>query len=558
MSHRRQFTHLGFFGWFLMAALGCSGDITSQAGEEKPSSGGSGTAPGGAGGGGNGDVANVSAPVMRRLTRTEFNYVVEDLLGDTSRPAKLFPAEENVEGFDNNAQALTLPPVMAQALMSLSPKLASLALVRGASTWAPCLEGQIDQACAETFLKAVGLRAWRRPVSDGELAQLMAVADRGRQNKDWLHGLNIATQSLLLSPAFLFRIEEGSGQKIPQKPGLVRPTGYEMAARLSFLLWRSLPDQELLNAAAEGKLDDAAAVKAQAQRMLDDDKAQRMVLDLHNQWWSLEKAEVINKDPEIFKNWKDELGPLFRAETQAFVAHLAREGKLSDLLSANFTFANKTLATYYGLGAITGDALKQVPLPQSSQRRGFLTHGSFLATHAGFDQSSPTLRGAFVRQRILCHDLPAPPETVDNTPPTITSAATTRERYQRISDDPTCAGCHKIMDPIGFGLEVFDGAGGLRSNDNGHPIDATGNVLSHPLGEFNGPIELSEGIAKSKAFTDCASKQWFRFAAGHLEAGDDDPSLERLQAEIQASDGNIRSLLLALTQTDDFLYLAKP
>lgn len=494
---------------------------------------------------------------MRRLTRTEFNHVVFDLLGDDSAPAKAFPAEEVVAGFDNNAEALTLPPVLAQAMVGLAPRLAAMAIDRGRSTSSPCLAKTPDLACARSFLGAFGLKAWRRPVSEAELDSLMQVVELGAKNQDVAHGLNLATQALLLSPAFLFRIEEGTGEAAEGKPGWVRPTPYELAARLSFLLWRSVPDDELLALASSGKLADAATIKAQAERMLDDARAERLILDLHTQWWDLEKATVINKDPDIFKNWKDEMGGLFRQETEAFVLHTFREGKIADLLAADFSFLNETLAGYYGIPGVKGANFQKVALPKESQRRGFLTQGSFLATHAGFDQSSPTLRGAFVRQRILCDDLPPPPEDVDNTPPSTSATKTTRERYERISDDPSCAVCHRQIDPIGFGLEAFDAAAGLRTTENGISVDVRGNVLGHEPATFEGASQLAELLGGSEAFVDCATKQWFRFATGRLETANNEPSLVDLQQRVKDGGGNVRSLILALTQSDDFLLLRK-
>lgn len=284
-------------------------------------------------------------------------------------------------------------------------------------------------------------------------------------------------QALLQSPAFLYRVEAAGA---PLKPGdaHVALTDWEMASRLSYLLWGSMPDDELFAAAAAGKLRTKEEVLARAQRMIESPRARDMVANFHKQWLLLGEIDNLDKNTTVYPAYRPELRPLWRRETEEFVSRtiLDEGGSLTALLTASHSFMNKSLADFYGVsGAPSEDAWVKVPL-DPTRNAGFLTHAGHLAALSKPNQSSPVHRGKFVREQLLCQQLPPPPPNIDITPPDLDPKLTTRERFAQHSTDPTCKGCHHLMDPVGLGFEHYDGLGKWRDEENGLPIDDSGKV----------------------------------------------------------------------------------
>jgi hypothetical protein len=333
---------------------------------------------------------------------------------------------------------------------------------------------------------------------------------------------------------------------------------YEIASRLSYLLWSSMPDDELLAAADAGELATPEQIKAQAERMLEDGRARAAVANFHRQWLELSHLETINKDPATYPAYSEDLRPLWKSETEAFLDYVVFEdaaGDVATLFTAPYSFMNAELAAFYGVEGPEGGAFQRVDL-DPTQRAGFLTHASVLASLAKPNQSSPVHRGKFVRERLLCEILPPPPNNIEIKAPDVTPGVSTRERFSQHRDDPNCATCHVLMDPIGFGFEHYDGIGLWRDNDEGVPVDATGEIAGSRSanGTFDGAIELAHQLAESEQVRQCVVSQWFRFGYGRAEQEEDRCSMDQLQQAFAESGHNIRALLVALTQTEAFRY----
>jgi hypothetical protein len=327
-----------------------------------------------------------------------------------------------------------------------------------------------------------------------------------------------------------------------------------MASRLSYLLWNSMPDQALFDAAEARQLQTPEQVAAQAGRMLKDPRARQAVAAFHAQWFALDEVDHLDKDAKAFPAFSAALPALFRTETERLVEHVTwdERGGWQRLLLAPFTFANATLAKLYGLKGPAGAALERVSL-EGTPRLGILAHGSFLATQSKRSQTSPVVRGQFVRERLLCQQPPPPPPDVVDQVPEPDGKLTTRERYAAHASKPACVGCHRLMDPIGLALENFDGLGQWRVNEAGKPIDASGEIFDSDVpGAFVGAQALARRLAGSSQAARCVAEHWFQFAFGRRPAETESCTVEALAERLMAG-APAADLLMALVGTDAFL-----
>jgi hypothetical protein len=492
---------------------------------------------------------------IRRMTRTEYDNTVRDLLGDTTEPARDFVPEEEALGFNNQASTLGVTQILAEEYMDASEKIAARA-VSHLDTLVGCdPKAKGDDVCATAFIASFGKRAFRRPLAPDEITRLQGVFTWGREQSGFATGIRLVIEAMLQSPHFLYRVELGMPE--PVAPGVVKLGPWETASRLSYLLWNSMPDDELFAAAEGGRLATPKDIEAQARRMLDDPRARRAVENFHFQWLGLRNIETLNKDPATYPKYDPKLRPLWKDETLAFLDYVVfdGEGDLTTMLTAPYSMMNEELATFYGVSGPKGEGFERVSL-DPDEHAGFLTQASVLAVNAKPNQSSPVHRGKFVREQLLCQLLPPPPNNIEIKAPDPALNATTRERFAEHSKNPACAGCHRLMDPVGFGFEHYDGIGLYRDLDEGLPIDASGRINGSEDvdGPFDGPVELAHELARSEQVRSCVTKQWFRFGYGRPEQEADTCSLRKVQDAFRASGYNIKELLVALTQTDAFLY----
>jgi hypothetical protein len=544
--------------WLVLGALaGCQGNIQGAVDRDvPPGAAGSASTPPGPGFDPKsecqklGTGLNPGPSPLRRLTREEYDNTVAELAGDTSKPGKDFPPEARALGFNNIADAQTVTTLLAEAYKTAAEGIAERA-AKNASALLGCSES--DGACVDGFIQRFGSRAYRRPLATDEAARLRQVYDWGQANTTALDGVRMVIEVLLQSPDFLYRPELGAGEAAPQ---VLHLSSYEMATRLSYLLRGSMPDQTLLDEAAADRLKTPEQVLAQAQRLLADPRARDTFKSFHRQWLDLDQVAGIDRDPALYAGYTDAIPALLQQETEAFIDHVLFEdgAKLRTLLTAPYTFANNALATFYGLAAPSGDAFTLVAT-DPTQRKGLLTQGSLLALQSKPQQTSPVHRGKFVRENLLCQFLPPPPANLVITPPELNPSLTTRQRFSQHSADPSCAACHQQMDPLGLGFEHFDAVGRWRETENNLPIDATGKlVLTDVDGDFDGAAALADKLANSEQVADCMMKEWARFTFGRSETVEDACTLERTKTQFAAADHDIKQLVLALTQTDAFLY----
>lgn len=494
----------------------------------------------------------------RLLTREEYNTVVAELLGDTSAPARVLPSENKVAGFENNASSHQVNPNYVRSLMELAEVLSTRALAQQRSHVLPCEPGPslTAEQCAQRFIETFARKAFRGAVSTEASAALLEVFRAGAADGSFDAGISQVIEVVLQSPNFLYRLEGEADASDGAARARIAPA--EMASRLSFLLWGAGPDDELLDAAANGRLSESSDIEAQAQRMLSSPRTRARVASFHRQWLHTDLLDGLAKDAATFPGYIPSMQRAWRESLDRYVDDAFWSGgTLSSLLSSNTTFVDATLAPLYNVSPPAAGTFVPVSLP-ANERSGLLTQPAMLSMLAQPDQSSPILRGVFVREKFLCQPLPPPPANVVIEAPSPDPNATTRERYSQHSANAACAGCHRLMDPVGFAFENFDGMGRYRTTENNLPIDASGEFLgvNDPAlsGAFVGAQALSSRLANSRTVSDCVALQWWRFAMGRIETKNDTCNLKKAQDAFAQSGGRFDALLLAIVRTPAFRY----
>ena len=493
---------------------------------------------------------------IRRLNRFEYDNTIRDLLGDTSNPGAAFPTEEIRLGFDNNANALQVSPDLVQQYMTAAETLATTAVTKNLKSIVSCDPTAVGaDACAKTFIDAFGTKAYRRPLTSDEETAMKAVFDVGAKT-DFASGIRLVIETMIQSAPFLYRVEFGTPPSASEQ--VVKLTSWEMASRLSYLLWQSMPDDELMAAAKADHLTDAGDIETQVTRMMQDQKAHDVFAHFHQQWLHLDQIANLDKDATIFPNFNTALTPLMAEETRRFLDYVVWQGggTLDALLTSPVSFQNAKLAGYYGAtgSAATGTDFTQVNLDPTTNA-GILTKGGLLAMLGKANDTAPVQRGKFVREQLLCQPLSPPPANIMIKPPELSSTLSTRDRFAAHRTQPLCASCHDLMDPIGLGFENYDGAGHYRTTQNGQTIDASGQVLQSDIpGTFNGAVDLAKQLSGSNQVRSCVATSWFRYAYGRGETSDDACTLAVVNKKFSDAKYDLKSLLVSLTQTDAFLY----
>lgn len=458
------------------------------------------------------------------------------------------PPDARPEGFayDTSADALSVTSVHLDELLRAGERALDALGDGGLDALVGCDGGRA--ACADGFVRAFGRRAFRRPLTDAQAARYVAVADEAPDDRA---GYRAAALGMLVSPRFLYRSELG----VDQGDGTYVLDGYEVATALSYGLVGTTPDDALLDAAATGELDDEAGIERHARRLLDDPRARDVLAAFVRQWLGIES---VPDETKIDPRFDAALGRAMVAETEALALHVVFEGsgRLSELLTADYTFVNEALAALYGIDGVTGDALVRASYPDG-RRAGLLSHASLLAATAHSDQSSPIQRGLFVRRRLLCQEFPQPPANAGGVPD-VDPGATTRERFAQHTENATCAHCHRYIDPVGFGFESFGPIGAWRETENGHPIDPAGDMLDvEYLGAgtsapFSTLPELAAVLAGSDAAPACFTRQVHRFVRGATETIDERCAIEPQVEAFRDSGGDVRALFVSMFTSRDF------
>ncbi len=498
------------------------------------------------------------API-RRLTRFEYNNTVNALLGDDTSPGNALPAELSGNGFGNDADNQPVSAFLAEQYGTIAEDVVSrvAATPEQLAKFAPCVSSataDTEATCARSFVESFLPLAYRRPVEAAEVDELLALEQTVRQTNEFAASLSAVVEAALQSPDYLYRIELGSPDTTD--PTLRRPSGYEMASRLSYFLWGSMPDATLETAAASGELSTPEGVLQNATWMLDDPRARPMIRHFFDNYLPINTLTDLARDAEEFPTFSPTIGALMHEETQTFLDYEIFDGPGTwpAVLTEPYTFVNEALANFYGISGVTGDEFRKVDI-DTTHRLGLLTQGSILAGTTISNFTNPVRRGVFLLRNVLCVDLPPPPSTLGSIkPPDPYSGATGRERFEAHVQQAVCATCHTTIDPPGFALENYDAVGMWRDQENDVTIDASGQLDMLPQ-PFNGPIELVNMIAQSEQAQSCFADTWLTFAYGRTIGDEDLCNRSSLEQAFAASGYNIKQLLLSLTQTDAFLYL---
>jgi len=503
-------------------------------------------------------------PSVRRLTHSQYDHAVRDLLGDQIQPASSFPKEDFINGFRNQVEGQSVSPLLAEAYGKAAERLVAAAFrggdQRGLVPGKPA--SVADAALADKFVRQFGLKAFRRPLSEEEIKLYTSLClEEAARGQDFYDGAAIVVEAMLQSPHFLFRIERGGEN-----------SQYEIASRLALFLWDTTPNDELLKAAANGQLGTRAQIESIARRMLSDPQARQAFEEFLGQWLRFDSLLSATRDRRRFREFSSETAAAMAEETKRLFNHLVWDDQnFLEFFTAKYTFVNSDLAKIYGLPAPDVE-FGRVEYPADSGRAGVLGHGSFLVLTSKPAETSPTARGLFVRNHFLGHEIPPPPPGVNAVLPAATEdkPLTNRQRLEIHLNSESCAGCHRLIDPIGLGFEQYNAVGafspkmplvfgGRRGEARGQTatmmeldLDTSAYIQGMENSSFSTPKELGRILAESPACQKCIVKQLFRYAFGREEREADQAEIEDLVAKFRGSGYRFRELIVALVTSDLF------
>jgi hypothetical protein len=546
-------------------------------------------------------LATTTAPardqLLRRLTHSQYNNTVRDLLGDYSRPADRFPPEDFVNGFRNQLRTQGMPPLLTEAYGAAAEKLALNAFRAGdVNGLVPCTHSTdretqarsesgrrvgnrtnrgsargpsgverfsaLDLKCRDEFIRSFGLRAFRRPLDDAEFDRYRRLFDaEAAKAGRFLEGARLVIEAMLQSPKFLFHVEGGADGRFRD---------YAIASRLAYFLWDTMPDRALFESAAKGELRTPEGLARVAGHMLEQPIARQAVDEFFAEWLRFDRTLGSVKDRRRYPEFTPELAAMMVQETRLLLGNLVwTDGNFMEAFTAEYTFLNADLASVYDLPAPSGE-FERVRFPAGRHRAGLLGQASFLSSNAGPVETSPTARGIFVREQLLCQHVPNPPPGVNTEvpEPSAERPLARRQRMQNHVDNPTCATCHRLMDPIGFGLENYDAIGRWRDREviefeSGRrgvparkvelPIDPTGEIAGLANAAFSEPKQIGRLLGESRACQECIVKQVFRYAFGRLETPADRETIRSAFAVFRDSGFRFKELLVAMVRSPQFL-----
>lgn len=502
--------------------------------------------------------ATVGQTAIRRLSRLELGHTVRDLfpsLPTTFDPTTDIPADNDIQ------LAFAIPGTVSdlevKRFMDLAEATIAALGANNPGNQVSCA-GADEATCARSFVTTFGKRAFRRPLDGVEVDDLVALYSKLRSDADMKYGfqdaLGIVVEAIMQAPGFLYRWERGLAA--PQVDGsLVKYDSYEVASRLSYFIWNSMPDTALIVAADANSLTTPDQIAAQARRLLDDPRADETLGDFIAQWLELGPLHDAIKDASAYPTFKPELRDSMRAETVAFSRDVLRSASptFDNLLTAKYTFVDGGLAQYYGFSP---DKTGRVDLTGTA-RLGLLTQGAVMAVKGNSYRTSPVRRGKFILNRMLCSTVPPPPPNVVLELPPPDPTKTLRQQMAEHRSMASCAACHTTMDAIGFAFEHFDGAGNYRANDHGQPIDASGSApIDGATVAFQDATDLATALASSPEAHACFTRQWLRYAIDRFEQDADAAATAHLDASYEASSLNTRDLIVEITRTLPFSHRA--
>ncbi|HEY0706698.1 MAG TPA: DUF1592 domain-containing protein [Polyangia bacterium] len=549
----------------MATGFGCTGSVGGGPSDNGTTGGGAGDngQSGGGNGGASGSTGTPSAQkpgrvTMRRLNQREYDNTIRDLVGIDLKPSAMFefPEDEWGDGFNNNADILNTSPLVIEKYLNasqfaidraLDPSPANAAVRSKIVICNPT--GAAEAECGKKIVTEFARRAFRRAVTPEEVAPFVALIDSAKKLGETFEvGLAAALSGLMVAPEFLFRIEFDSMR------GAQRPLNdYEIASRLSYFIYASMPDEELLKQAQAGTLKQPAQIGAQVKRMLADSKASAFTEVMVQQWMNTVGLKFTGPNPATFPKWQEPLKAAMEQELKAFMAPiLGGQASAKELLTARYTYANRALATYYGLSganSMASDKFDRIAITDD-KRGGVLRQGAFLVMNAHPDSNSPTHRGKWILEKLLCVVPPPAPADIPAFDPKQVTTGTLRQKLESVHQKlgSACNTCHAIIDPMGFALEHYDAAGLWRDTEDGMKIDASGKM---PLTDvpFDGAAQLTEAIANDARFPACVAKHLMTYALGRNVTDSDRPYLDELGKQFAAGGFNMPSLVEAVAKS---------
>ncbi|PAY18974.1 hypothetical protein CKO51_13535 [Rhodopirellula sp. SM50] len=503
------------------------------------------------------DCTSVKRPgrvTIRRLNKSEYNNTIRDLLGLDLHLADNFPSDDVAHGFDNVGDVLTIPPILFEKYLEAAATIAEKALAdeQAKKRVLPREAASDDEqvAVARENVRQFASRAFRRPITEDESERLFAIMrnafERGAPRDEIFQTVVAA---ILINPNFLFRVEQDPA--LDDEDGIRALDGYELATRLSYFLWSSMPDERLFELAASGELTNKEVLSAEAKRMLADPKSQALVDNFAGQWLQLRDVSLLMPDPVRFPDFDEPLRRAMRRETETFFEQLIRQDRsVLEFLDADYTYVNERLARHYGIDSIQGDSFQQVSLPAG--RRGVLTHSSILMLTSNPTRTSPVKRGKWILENFLAEPPPPPPADVPDLEEGGEVLGSLREQMEQHRANESCAVCHRKMDALGFGMENFDAVGAYRERDGAYEIDASGEL---PGGvEFDGADELMQILVQEKRqqFCKCLASKLLTYALGRGLTSYDRCTVNSALAAMENDGYRFSSLVQAIVTSDPF------
>ena len=543
-----------YSSWRLGALLGlvagCTGAIgtTSTVGVGAQATTGTASGPGATVGGT--AASMVSGPgrvTMRRLNQTEYDNTVRDLLGTSQQPALIFESDSQSAGFDNNGDLLSLSPVRMDQYRQAAASLATEALAPPRRATILTCDPTTGDACISAFVTSFGERAYRRPLAADEVASYLSLAATARTAGGTPDDVvSTILQAILVSPNFLFHVE------LDPNPTSATPhplSTFELASRLSYMIYASMPDAALYASAKSGRLSDPSEIQAQLSRMLVDPKG-LFAQNFSEQWLGVRSVDTSQPDAVLFPTFNAALGQSMKQEVDLVFDEFVRTNlPLDSLLTTTFTYVDDRLAMHYGMPSV-GAAMTRVDLTSNPQRGGLLTMAALLTATSRGNRTSPVSRGRWTLSELLCSDPPPPPPDVVIPSEDVIDASSARDFLAQHRQNATCAACHNLMDPIGLALENYDAIGAWRTMDHGEVIDASGNM---PDGtKFNGAHELEQVVANDPRYQPCVAGAVLTYALGRTLRPADQTYVNALSRASGSTAVGLRDVLTRIVVSDPF------
>ena len=498
---------------------------------------------------------------IRRLNKAEYNNTIRDLTGLDLHLADDFPSDDVGNGFDNIGEVLSIPPILLEKYIQAAEKIATAiwqdpAIRKQVFPYSPNSESLEDRVFAATEnVRLFAMKAFRRPIREKEAQRfLQLMRDVWERDGTEAEIMQTITVAILSNPNFIFRVEDEPIEEqfdIGEKVGTRFLNNYELASRLSYFLWSSMPDERLFELAEQGELVKPTVLVAESQRMLRDPKASALVENFAGQWLQLRDIERLSPDPTLFPNYSKELGRSMRQETEVFFARLIQEDRnILEFLNADYTYIDGALAKHYGIDGVEGDEFQRVAL--QSNRRGILTHASILTLTSNPTRTSPVKRGKWILENMLDEPPPPPPPDVPELEEGGETLGSLREQMEQHRANPSCAVCHRTMDAIGFGLENFDAVGVWREKDGQDQIDASGQLPGNRV--FEGASALMEILSEEKkeAFTRCLAEKLLTYALGRGLGSFDRCAVNDTVESLEKNEYRFSAMIAAIVTSEPF------